>query len=72
MWLTSSELDQFTWRKASRSIADGACVEVAVAHEMVLVRDSYDPYGPLLCCAASKWHIFLAKAENDDFGAPPR
>ena len=41
------DLNKATWRKASRSHAEGdACIEVASALEKVAIRDSKDPDGP--------------------------
>ena len=48
------------WRKARRSMSNGACVEVASAHAAVMVRDSVDPFGPVVNCPACSWRVFLA------------
>ncbi|MFI0479527.1 DUF397 domain-containing protein [Actinomadura sp. 9N215] len=41
--------NEVTWRKASRSTAEGDnCVEIADAPSAVVVRDSQDPQGPAL------------------------
>ncbi|WP_083982081.1 DUF397 domain-containing protein [Actinomadura hibisca] len=43
------DLSNITWRKATRSSADGDnCVEVAAASGTVAMRDSKDPSGPKL------------------------
>ena len=51
------------WRKASYSIGNGACVEVAAASARVLVRDSVDPSGPAVHCAPETWQGFINSAK---------
>ncbi|RJL23096.1 DUF397 domain-containing protein [Bailinhaonella thermotolerans] len=39
---------------------EGACVEVAAApSDIVAVRDSKDPHGPVLTFSPAAWHGFL-------------
>lgn len=51
------------WRKASRSVNNGACVEVNSSRRAVLVRDSVDPSGPVVAYPAATWQAFLATAK---------
>ena len=56
--------DDFTdWRKSSRSVGGGACVEVA---DGILVRDSTDPDGPRLAFGTSAWQRFTGRLKADD------
>jgi len=59
--------DKSAWRKANRSVGNGACVELAPADGMVLVRDSKDPKGPVLRYTATEWHAFLDGAKRGEF-----
>jgi uncharacterized protein DUF397 len=51
------------WRKASLSVNNGACVEVASGRAAVMVRDSVDPSGPVVTYSAATWQAFLAAAK---------
>ncbi|MDG4785628.1 DUF397 domain-containing protein [Micromonospora sp. WMMD1102] len=55
------ELNGALWRKSSRSNGHGGnCVEVAGnLPEVVGVRDSKDPTGPVLAFTAPAWRSFL-------------
>lgn len=48
-----------TWRKSSMSGSNGACVEVAVAGDSMLVRDSKDPRGGNVHVPSARWQSFL-------------
>jgi hypothetical protein len=58
-----------TWRKASRSSAEGSnCVEVAdLPGGGRAVRDSKNPGGPVLRFTATEWSAFLHGARNGEF-----
>ncbi|RPK58657.1 DUF397 domain-containing protein [Streptomyces sp. ADI95-17] len=55
------DLSAATWRKSSHSNGDGGnCLEVADGHQdLVPVRDSKRPEGPVLVIPASAWAPFV-------------
>ena len=46
---------------------NGNCTEVAATAGMVAVRDSKDPFGPVLLYPAVSWASFLNAASNGRF-----
>jgi Domain of unknown function (DUF397) len=44
-----------TWSKSSHSASNGACVEARTVNNMVQVRDSKDPNGPVLTVDRDTW-----------------
>jgi hypothetical protein len=69
MSLMDSGVAVFGWRKASHSVANGQCVEVASAETAVVVRDSVDASGPVVAYPASVWRSFLANARTGAYDA---
>jgi Domain of unknown function (DUF397) len=67
MPLSYGELGHLNWRKAIRSMNNGACAEVASVPGIVAVRDSKDPEGPVVCYPATSWRSFLAAARRGNF-----
>ena len=67
MSLTNSEVYDLQWRKARRSVGNGACVEVAPAKEQVFIRDSQDLNGPIMRYPVSSWNAFLSDAKKGQF-----
>ena len=65
--LNDSERSALVWRKAQRSTANGACVEVASAAGKVVIRDSKDPYGPVLVYTPDEFSAFLDGARKGEF-----
>lgn len=65
---SQSYSDSRRWRKADASTGNGNCVEVAPAPEGgVLVRDSKDRGGPILCFTEAEWAAFLDGARRGEF-----
>lgn len=62
-----TDLTGAVWRKSTRSGDNGGdCVEVATnLSEVVAVRDSKDPTGPLLTFTAQAWTDFVAAAKRE-------
>ncbi|WP_424642756.1 DUF397 domain-containing protein [Embleya sp. AB8] len=48
------------WRKSSRSVDDGSCVEIAPAAAEVAARDSKVPEGSNIGFGKGQWADFLA------------
>jgi Domain of unknown function (DUF397) len=55
------------WRKATLSVANGACVEVANIGAMIAMRDSKDRGGPVLMYTRAEWLAFLDGAKKGEF-----
>ncbi|MFK3985291.1 DUF397 domain-containing protein [Micromonospora sp. NPDC050397] len=60
------DLSRARWRKSTRSnTAGGGCVEVAGnLPGVVAVRDSKDPFGPVLTFAPEAWRGFVGQAKQ--------
>jgi hypothetical protein len=54
------------WRKSSMS-GDGNCLEAAVGHEHVWIRDSKNPSGLILGCTQAGWTAFLGGVQGGEF-----
>jgi hypothetical protein len=59
--------ESLKWRKATYSIGNGDCVEVAPAETTIAVRDSKNTVGPVLCYSARSWQLFLTEARQGNF-----
>ncbi|MCP2323811.1 hypothetical protein HDA40_002318 [Hamadaea flava] len=58
--------DPLPWRSSPRCDT-GACVEVALLDDEVLVRDSKDRQGPVLRFSRAEWQAFLAGVQEGEF-----
>jgi hypothetical protein len=65
--ITGSMLRGLAWRKAKRSVANGACVELASFNGMIAMRDSKDPDGPVLVYTPAELSAFLHGAKAGEF-----
>lgn len=58
--------------KSSYSLANGNCVEVAgLSSDLVQIRDSKDPQGPVLGFTSAEWDAFLGGVRNGEFDRSP-
>ncbi|MBP2705139.1 DUF397 domain-containing protein [Microbispora sp. RL4-1S] len=65
---TTAALPGAVWRKAARSNTVGnQCVEVALLHGGVAVRDSKDPEGPRLLFTPTEWEAFIDGVKGGEF-----
>jgi Domain of unknown function (DUF397) len=55
-----------SWRKASRSVGNGECVEISSHQGVVSIRDSKNPQGPVLTYPAKAFRAFLHTAKGGD------
>lgn len=56
-----------TWRKSTRSIGNGQCVEAArMADGRLAMRDSADKAGPVILLPQGEWLNFLRKIKVGD------
>jgi hypothetical protein len=55
------DLSRAQWKKSSYSGNSGNCVEVADLGDVVAVRDSKDPAGPILVVKLDAWRILAER-----------
>ena len=58
------------WFKSTFSQDNQGCVEVRFIREMVLVRDSKVPFGPVLIFDRTEWEAFLLGVGKGQFTIP--
>jgi hypothetical protein len=57
-------IDEGNWRKASYSLGNGECIEVADGPtDCVAIRDSKNPAGSVLVYSSDEWKLFLTKVK---------
>lgn len=62
--MSAGRLDGATWRKSSRSGAVGNCVELTwPEQDVVAVRNSRNPHGPVLVYTRAELAKFLASVQ---------
>jgi predicted secreted Zn-dependent protease len=54
------------WRKSAAS-GGGNCVEVGFTEEVVLIRNSKAPSGPVVSFSRSEWVAFLVGVRDGEF-----
>lgn len=62
-----SEMNGLDWRKAQASVGNGQCVELARHGDLIAIRDSKNPAGPVLTYTPAEWRAFLHGAKNCEF-----
>jgi hypothetical protein len=68
--MVDGELAGRQWRKSNRSNSAGACVEISTLDELVAVRNSKDPEGPVLVLTAEEWRAFMNSLKRGEFDRP--
>ena len=54
--------------RRARSMTDGNCIELAgLSGEVIGVRDSKNPAGPILGFRPTEWDAFIRHVRNDAF-----
>jgi hypothetical protein len=65
--MEDNELARATWRTATYSQGNGACVEVGnLSCGSIAVRDTKDRPGPAIVMTADVWRRFLASTQRGD------
>jgi uncharacterized protein DUF397 len=67
--VSEPEHGSLTWRKSTASDSDG-CVEIAISHEFVHVRNARERGGPVLKFLHKEWAAFLAGVHKGEFELP--
>jgi Domain of unknown function (DUF397) len=67
MSLNNLKTGGLQWRKARRSVNNGACVEVAPSNGQIFVRDSKDQDGHVMEYTGPSWRAFITSAKVGRF-----
>jgi hypothetical protein len=59
-------VNQPAWR-AGKPCDSGACVEIGILEESVLIRSSADPHGRYVTLSRDEWRVFVAGVRDGDF-----
>jgi hypothetical protein len=70
MATTGHDLSHAAWRKSTHS-GSGNCIETAPGPSGITVRDSADPYGPILAFTYRAWTRFVAARKTDPLRPRP-
>lgn len=62
-----NDLDLAVWRKSSRSVDEGNCIEVTALNTNYAVRDSKHPTGPTLRFTTAAWSAFTTGIRAGEF-----
>jgi Domain of unknown function (DUF397) len=57
------------WQRAS-FCGGGECVEVAQQRDVIMLRDSKDPSGPVLRYTRAEWEAFVLGVKAGEFERP--
>ncbi|MFC0530415.1 DUF397 domain-containing protein [Phytohabitans kaempferiae] len=61
------DFSRAVWRKSTRTQQSGQCVEIAAVDQVIGVRDSKDPTGPVLVFTRPAFAAFLQAAAGGEF-----
>jgi Domain of unknown function (DUF397) len=64
--MNSLDVRGLEWRKATRSVGNGACLEVVSVNRRIAVRDSVNPDGAFLKYPAGSWQEFTARIKDEN------
>jgi hypothetical protein len=65
----SSLFDHATWH-TSTLCSSGTCVAVAFRQDMIGMRDTKDPSGPVLVFSTGEWEAFISAVRGGEFDVP--
>ncbi|MEV3874483.1 DUF397 domain-containing protein [Streptomyces sp. NPDC049906] len=65
--MENTDLTRAEWRTSSYSSGNGQCVEIAVLTEVVAMRDSKRPSGPILRFTNEEFSTFVTAARHGQF-----
>ncbi len=61
------DISRAQWRRAARQPAGGGQIEVAFVDDLIGMRSSADPGGPVLVFTRAEWDAFVAGAQDGEF-----